>query len=147
MRFDRPRPLTAAQQFLDLKLDPITAPGRGSLRMGRLVWEFEVHPTPVSRTYAVRIGHSQQGGAPEVTVTAPDLVALAGGRRLPHVYRQSPPRLCLFLPGTGEWVACMRLSQTVVPWALLWLFYFEEWLASDDWKGGGVHPGSHDARC
>jgi hypothetical protein len=34
----------------------------------------------------------------------------------------------------------MRLDQTVVPWATLWLFYFEEWLRSDDWKGGGMHP-------
>ena len=27
--------------------------------------------------------------------------------------------------------------QTIVPWTALWLFYFEEWLTSDDWKGGG----------
>jgi hypothetical protein len=27
-----------------------------------------------------------------------------------------------------------------VPWTALWLFYFEEWLTSDDWKGGGIHP-------
>ena len=27
-----------------------------------------------------------------------------------------------------------------MPWAALWLFYFEEWLGSDDWKGGGEHP-------
>ena len=26
----------------------------------------------------------------------------------------------------------------------LWLFYFEEWLASDDWKGGGMHPRDAD---
>jgi hypothetical protein len=34
----------------------------------------------------------------------------------------------------------MRLDQTIVPWAALWLFFFEEWLATDEWKGGGVHP-------
>jgi hypothetical protein len=26
----------------------------------------------------------------------------------------------------------MRLDQTVVPWSVLWLFYFEEWLLSED---------------
>ena len=31
----------------------------------------------------------------------------------------------------------MRLDQTVVPWTSLWLFYFEDWLSSDEWKGGG----------
>jgi hypothetical protein len=35
----------------------------------------------------------------------------------------------------------MRIDLTIVPWAMLWLFYFEEWLSSSDWKGGGVHPG------
>jgi hypothetical protein len=34
-----------------------------------------------------------------------------------------------------------RIDQTIVPWAALWLFYFEEWLSSDQWKGGGEHPG------
>lgn len=34
----------------------------------------------------------------------------------------------------------MRIDQTIVPWAVLWFFYFEEWLLSDDWKGGGMHP-------
>ena len=35
----------------------------------------------------------------------------------------------------------MRIDQTIVPWTALWLFYFEEWLFSDEWKGGGEHPG------
>lgn len=35
----------------------------------------------------------------------------------------------------------MRIDQTMVPWSILWLFYFEEWLVSNDWKGGGVHSG------
>ena len=65
---------------------------------------------------------------------------LAGGRRIPHLYQQKPPRLCLYLPRTYEWQSWMRLDQTIVPWTALWLFYFEEWLASDDWKGGGMHP-------
>ena len=34
----------------------------------------------------------------------------------------------------------MSISGTIVPWTILWLFYFEEWLMSDEWKGGGVHP-------
>jgi hypothetical protein len=48
------------------------------------------------------------------------------------------------MPGEGEWTSAMRLDQTVVPWSILWLFYFEEWLVSNDWKGGGVHPGDND---
>ena len=145
MRFDRPRPLTVAQQFFDLRRDSITGSGRGALQAGRLVWDFEAQPTPLSRSYARHLTYPQRGGGPAMIVEAPDLGALAGGRKLPHVYQQSPPTLCLYLPGAGEWADHKRLSQTVVPWAVLWLFYFEEWLSSDDWKGGGVHPdGSHD---
>jgi hypothetical protein len=33
-----------------------------------------------------------------------------------------------------------------VPWAYLWLFYFEHWLATDEWQGGGKHPGEDDAK-
>ena len=65
---------------------------------------------------------------------------VAEGRRIPHLYQQKPLRLCLYLPKTHEWRSWMRLDQTIVPWATLWLFYFEEWLASGDWKGGGMHP-------
>jgi hypothetical protein len=77
-------------------------------------------------------------------VDRPDLVELSGGRRLPHVYAQKPPRLCLYFPSSGEWAAEMRIDQTIVPWTILWLFYFEEWLDSNEWKGGGVHPKESD---
>ena len=112
-------------------------------RSGRLTWRFVTSPTAFSRRYRVRIEY-RQGAVPSVFVEEPDLVDLAGGRRLPHVYTQKPPRLCLYLPGEGQWTSAMRLDQTVVPWSILWLFYFEEWLVSNEWKGGGVHPGDND---
>jgi hypothetical protein len=77
----------------------------------------------------------RQDAVPRVLVEDPDLVALAGGRRLPHVYQQQPPRLCLICQARASWTSAMRLDQTVVPWAFLWLFYFEEWLVSNEWKG------------
>ena len=73
----------------------------------------------------------------------PDLSELAGERPLPHVYHD-PLRLCLTLPGTREWTGTMRIDQTFVPWATTWLYYFEEWLISDEWKGGGKHPDPTD---
>lgn len=88
----------------------------------------------------------QQGSIPKVFVEEPDLTVLAEGRRLPHVYKQKPTRLCLYLPGACEWEGWMRLDQTIVPWASLWLFYFEEWLGSDDWKGGGVFPSERSTK-
>lgn len=106
---------------------------------GQLLWRFNARPTALSRSYGLRI-LLKPGISPRVIVEDPDLNALAGGRRLPHVYSQTPVELCLYLPGTGEWAPYLRIDQTLVPWAYLWLFYFEEWLASDDWKGGRQHP-------
>jgi hypothetical protein len=67
-------------------------------------------------------------------------VEIAAGRRIPHIYSEAPLRLCLYLPGTGEWERHLRIDQTIVPWTYLWLGYFEEWLWSNEWKGGGKHP-------
>jgi hypothetical protein len=134
----RRRSLTASQQFLNLQADPLSA-GCGKVHAGSLVWWCEVTPSPLSRYYRLRV-EFRQGGTPEVFVKSPDLKLLAGGRRLPHVYQQDPPCLCLYRPRTYEWQPWMRIDQTIVPWAILWLFYYEEWLVSDDWKGGGEHP-------
>ena|SRR5215469_5562689 len=131
-------PFTAVQQLVNLKSNPISA-GVGSVRLGKLTWQFTAQPDPLSRVYSVLIEY-QQGGAPKVYVREPDLSALADGRKLPHVYHQNPPQLCLYLPGTGEWSPSKRISETVVPWTFLWLWYFEELLASDVCKGGGMHP-------
>jgi len=107
--------------------------------MGTLTWNFEVQPTPLSRTYHLRIRYRQRD-APDVVVVAPDLAELSGGRDIPHVYQQKPVKLCLYLPGSGEWSPDRRLVDTIVPWAILWLFYFEDWLTTGEWNGGGNHP-------
>lgn len=123
-----------------LRANPICT-GTGRLHATGFTWDYRDRPTPLSREYSMRIKF--QRGEPSVLVRDPELSALAGGRPLPHVY-QDPLRLCLTLPGTREWTGTMRIDQTFVPWATTWLFYFEDWLISDDWKGGGKHPDPSD---
>ena len=101
-------------------------------------WRYSARPTPMSRSYSMHIDF-KTGAQPEIYVDQPDLVGLAEGRKIPHLYSQSPSQLCLHRPIKGEWRPDMLIDRTIVPWAALWLFYFEEWLASDDWKGGGEH--------
>lgn len=67
----RPRPLTAAQQFLNLRKNPICA-GSGTLNRGRLLWRFRACPMPLSREYWLRIDY-RQGKSPSVFVEEPDL--------------------------------------------------------------------------
>lgn len=129
--------LTPAQQFLFLRRNPVCA-GTGVLNAKGLSWDYRVRPTTLSREYVIRIT-LQKGGPPKAFVIEPDIQILAGERQIPHVYR-NPLRLCLYLPGSNEWLGSMRIDKNFVPWVATWLFYFEEWLASDEWKGGGEHP-------
>jgi hypothetical protein len=144
MKIGRRKPLTSAQQYINLRSNPISH-GTGALHPGGFTWCYLTTPSAVSRDYGVRI-EFKQGSRPEIFVDSPDLHSLSGGRRIPHLFEQRPPRLCLYLPRAGEWQSWMRLDQTIVPWTALWLFYFEEWLGSNDWKGGGIHPEVDDER-
>jgi hypothetical protein len=71
VRHDRPRPLTVAQQLVNLRSNPICS-GNGMLQAARLVWRYGASPTPLSRTYQLRIDYRQHD-VPQVFVEKPDL--------------------------------------------------------------------------
>lgn len=131
--------LSPEQQWIRLKSSPICR-GQGRVRRGELIWEFDARPSALSRSYRLRIRFTKYG-TPDMTVITPDLNKLAEGRRLPHVYSVKPVCLCLHFPRHNEWTPDKSIAETIVPWAYLWLMYFEHWLAADEWQGGGKHPG------
>jgi hypothetical protein len=133
--------LNLAQQLFSLR--QFYPEGEGAIKHPVLTWEGQLTPTPLSRTYYTRVTY-RVGSAPETRVLSPSLVELADGRRIPHLYSQKDRRLCLYVPGTNQWNSSKFISKTIIPWSLLWFFYFEEWLLSGEWKGGGVHPPSKD---
>lgn len=130
--------LTLSQQLLFLRANPAVG-GAGAIRANRLTWKTSIQPTPLARRYQTSINY-MLGNMPTVQIDEPALEGLAEGRALPHIYL-NPLRLCLHLPGIEDWSAKKRIDQTIVPWAYIWLYYFEDWLSTDDWKGGGRHPG------
>lgn len=144
MRFHQKR-LSASQQFEALRHSPLAAEGHGMLGVGKFHYHYYVQPTVMSRKYLIRISYEQYK-RPKVIVMEPDLVNIANNRKLPHVYQQNPPELCLYLPNTGEWSPEKLISNTILPWSILWLYYFEDWLATDLWNGGGVHPVGESCR-
>lgn len=121
-----------------LRRNPICI-GQGTVFGGKLIWRLKARPTLLSREYGIRI-ELQQRGTPSVFVETPNLSDLADGRSIPHVYGENPLQLCLYHPTYKEWSGDMRLDETIVLWSYLWLFYYEEWLTSNEWKGGGEHP-------
>lgn len=109
---------------------------------GRELWfGFKVAPTPMARVYQCVL-KIYPFNFPEMLVMYPDPKELAAGRKLPHVYphKGEGTKLCLWLPRTHEWVPQMRFKETYLPWTAEWLDYFEEWLVTDVWTGGGEHP-------
>lgn len=110
---------------------------RSQIRHGRLVSVGDLQPSELSRTYTIEV--SQRGGqTPEVRVRAPVLRSRIDEPRIPHMYEQE--RLCLYLPGSGEWKPDVPIAVTFIPWASMWLYFYEVWHATGVWLGGGVHP-------
>lgn len=131
--------ISPEQQWMRLRSSPICR-GHGSVRNGELIWAFEIRPTPLSRLYKLRINY-RKSDYPNVFVLSPNLTELASNRHLPHVYSTNPVKLCLHFPSYDEWTSDKSIADTIVPWSYLWLNYFEHWLATDEWQGGGKHPG------
>jgi hypothetical protein len=123
--------LSATQQYLRLKRD--FPGGRGSVSKEKLLWRQTLKPTPISEDYAVRLLLAPSA-SPKVFVEAPSRSDLAGGRPLPHVYQQQPPQLCLYRTRYQEWTPSVFLANTILPWASLWLFFFEDWLIPTNGK-------------
>lgn len=109
-----------------------------SVRRNVLLWKGILVPTPLSNSYEVKISY-QPGNSPKIYALSPRLFVPAG-KILPHVYDHEKQRLCLFYPlGKPDWNASMCIAHTIVPWASEWFFYYELWLATGEWLGGGVH--------
>lgn len=101
------------------------------------VWIGDLQPTKWSNRYKIKITYKNKK-SPKVVVISPKLLLAKGKNHLPHVYSKN--ELCLFLPRKKEWTPDKFIADTIIPWASLWLFYYEDWRYTGNWKGGGKHP-------
>lgn len=121
-----------AQQLGPLSQLPLTV--SATVQRSQLLWRGRFQPTPISASYLARIEYSlDDGRGPRVYVESPQLEVRVGEASLPHVYEGD--RLCLNLP--AEWKRTDSIAKTTVPWISEWLFYYEIWRSTGDWKGGG----------
>lgn len=101
-----------------------------------LVCQGSLQPLDICEKYSVRIEY-RIGLSPSTWVDglpAPDKEPC--GKKIPHRYRDGS--ICLFYG--AEWTADKAIAQTIVPWLLEWLAFYEGWLATGEWQGGGTHP-------
>jgi hypothetical protein len=124
------------------------------------IWEGPVRP--ISKTYCIRIvffrkrffdGWTLEDPYVSVFVIDPLIgaEAIKEERLLPHIYRneQRPeyPRLCLYDPKEMFWAPERFIAETVIPWASQWLFFYEYWQITGEFKGPGRHPERRRDRC
>lgn len=119
--------------------------GETVLRGRLLTWKGTLTPSELSATYEILVV-LEDGSDPLVYVVDPPF-CYWDDEPLPHVFPHQT--LCLFLG--EEWGPWAPLANSILPWTAEWLLFYEGWLATGEWTGGGVHPapppqGSHRGR-
>lgn len=94
-----------------------------------------LNPKNISRTYDVKIAFTEFGA--KIYVVNEVLKVAEQRKKLPHVYDHKAQQLCLYSISNKEWSSRQLIVKTIIPWASEWLFYYELWLISGDWLGGG----------
>lgn len=102
-----------------------------------LTWEQTIKPTSVSEEYSVRLVYHRKTGI-EVYILTPNLKLADGKVALPHVYSTKKQMLCLYYPNGLEWNRGKLFTQTIIPWISEWLYFYEVWVGSGNWYGGGI---------
>ncbi|MPZ50968.1 MAG: hypothetical protein GEU75_16990 [Dehalococcoidia bacterium] len=106
------------------------------IRGKKLTATGRVQPLDITDEYLLELRY-QIGERPHVFVIEP-AIRRRDGERADHMYGDTEP--CVYLPKNGEWSPDKLLAETLVPWTMLWLVFYEAWLVTGVWDGGGVHP-------
>lgn len=133
---------TLARRALELR--GLDLPGSSVRLFGgkELQFRFSMTPGRFGRDYGCLLRMQPDSRAPNIFVMTPDLSCLAGNDPIPHIYRHTGRgvMLCLWWPKRREWAPQLKLTETFIPWTEEWLWYFEDWLNTRNWAGGGEHP-------
>lgn len=129
----RELPLITQEKML-LRAFPNSIVKRGKFR---LWWQGKLKPTALSSEYSIAV--KLEYGKVETFVIEPQKLALFEGETsLPHVYSTSKQKLCLFFPDGKEWSKGKLLVDTIIPWTCEWLYFYEIWVLTGAWLGGGT---------
>ncbi len=125
--------MTPMQQYLDFKKNLPDWDARA--QPNGFTAKAIIQPTPLSDCYTVRIRYTQDC-TPIITVLNNQLKPREPNGKIKHTYGDGS--LCLYYPRAREWTPKDLISQTIVPWISVWLYYYEIWFATGFWLGGGI---------
>lgn len=113
---------------------------KSKIEGGVLFWHGKIKPTPLSKEYYVLVSY-KLWDSPKVWVIGEELGQIEN-KNLPHKYEVSVEnkmvRICLYR--YSEFNAYKLIANTIIPWTVEWLYYYELWQATGEWLGGGEHP-------
>ncbi len=98
---------------------------------------IKLKPTENSIIYTLRIDCHCVKKTVKIFIINPPIGKEIKGKRIPHLYENGS--LCLYYPKNNEWNYTDVWAETLIPWACLWLYYFELWQFTGEWIGGGIH--------
>ena len=108
-----------------------------SVNRDRAIWVGQIQPLSICDIYTIEVDYTQ-GKHPKIRVLFPKLRLAKGERKIPHMFNQE--RLCLFRGINKHWDPSVGFNRNIIPWTSMWLYYYEMWLATGKWMGGGEHP-------
>ena len=113
----------------------------------QLIWSGQIKPTALSREYKVILFY-KVGKSPKVWVVGENLEKL-DAEDFPHKFyidfKNKMVRICLYR--YSEFNSTKVLANTIIPWTVEWLYFYELWLATGEWLGGGEHPQNGVPKC
>ena len=104
---------------------------------GKVELLLKLKPTSVSIEYEIKLVARKNKKSVDIFVVNTKIERYENKRRVPHMY--SDGSLCLYYPKYNEWSYTDSWAETLIPWTSLWLFYYEIWIETGEWLGGGIH--------
>lgn len=108
-----------------------------NVQVDRIIFELKFQPSPVSPFYKILINYPLYETI-EVWACISNYDEIKD-KNIPHIYSKNPIkkrlRLCLYYG--DEFKRGMSIVETLIPWTVEWLYYYELWLATGKWLGGG----------
>lgn len=99
-----------------------------SLRNGEYIFIGDLQPTINSNIYTVKI-HYRKYLDPKVYIINPPIAD-----DCPHLY-PSDKTLCLYNFEEFRWKEDYYITDYIIPWTCMWLYFYEIWLKTGKWYG------------
>lgn len=148
-RSEHQKPFTIGEQIQ--ALNRLFPDARWTVGRNELTGDGLFSPTPLSDVYRLifyykRIGTSRCNVK---VILKGDNLRRIEAKDFPHNYGIDAERreVELCLNRWWEFNSRKLLAETVVPWAIEWLYYYEGWLVTGKWLGGGEHPGKSKGKA